>query len=98
MDDAQTFLVEFSKQYPAVKRVLLYGSRARGDAQDRSDFDVAIEAPGMTHQDWARFALEIQEKFPSLCRLDLLSLKPDTPEALRRRIQNEGIVLYERAA
>lgn len=34
-------------RYPAVERVWLFGSRARGDKFERSDIDLAVEAPRM---------------------------------------------------
>ena len=34
-------------RHPEVERVWLFGSRARGDNFERSDIDLAIEAPGM---------------------------------------------------
>ena len=33
----------WAKSYPIIKRVLVYGSRARGDYSDSSDLDLAIE-------------------------------------------------------
>src|SRR5258708_22995337 len=43
---------------PALDRVVLFGSRARGDAREDSDFDVAVflrdMGPGMT--EWYRLA------------------------------------------
>lgn len=35
--------VRKAKHIAGATRVLLFGSRARGDADDRSDFDIAIE-------------------------------------------------------
>ncbi len=35
--------VQQAKNIAGATRVLLFGSRARGDADDRSDFDLAIE-------------------------------------------------------
>ena len=32
---------------PSVHRVILFGSRARGDARPRSDVDLAVDAPGL---------------------------------------------------
>ena len=37
---------------PFIDEIWLYGSRARGDNGDRSDFDIAIICPNATHQDW----------------------------------------------
>ncbi|HEV2916259.1 MAG TPA: nucleotidyltransferase domain-containing protein [Candidatus Babeliales bacterium] len=30
---------------PYIEKIILYGSRARGDTRDRSDIDLAIECP-----------------------------------------------------
>lgn len=31
--------------YPSIEKVILFGSRARGDFADRSDIDLMIKAP-----------------------------------------------------
>ena len=77
-------------------RVILFGSRARGDHHDRSDYDIALDAPAVSSADWARFALEVREHFPSLCGLDLVRLTATTAADLRQKIQQEGRVIYER--
>lgn len=92
------FVAGCAARYPDVERILLYGSRARGDAGERSDFDLAVVAPGMTHAAWSRFALEMEEELPTLCGVDLLRLDEKTARDLRARITREGVVLYERAA
>ena len=33
---------EISKKYPEIEKVVLFGSRARGDNSSRSDIDLAI--------------------------------------------------------
>ena len=40
-------------RFPEVERVILYGSRARGDDGVGSDIDLAIDAPNMPHQTFA---------------------------------------------
>ena len=42
--------------HPAVERVWLFGSRARGDHFERSDIDLAIEAPGIDRGEWAKLS------------------------------------------
>lgn len=39
------WLVERLARHPAVRRVILFGSRARGDHRERSDIDFAFDAP-----------------------------------------------------
>lgn len=79
---------------PAVERVILFGSRARGDHGQRSDIDLAVEAPGATLADRARMA-ELVEDAPALVGIDLVRLD-EADAALRRSIELEGIVLHER--
>jgi predicted nucleotidyltransferase len=92
------FLAKKASQYPAVKKVLVFGSRARGDARQRSDFDLAVLAPGMEHATWSRFALDIEDGIPTLCGVDLVLLDDRVAAPLRARIEKEGVIIYERAA
>jgi predicted nucleotidyltransferase len=79
---------------PSVQRVILFGSRVRGDAHPRSDVDLAIEAPGASARDWLRLG-DIAEDADTLLSIDLVRLD-QAPEALRERILLEGRTLYER--
>ena len=79
---------------PAVRRVILFGSRARGDARPRSDVDLAVEAPGASAGEWLRLA-DIIEDADTLLSVDLVRLE-EAPEDLHRRILAEGRTLYER--
>jgi len=83
-------------EHPAVERVWLFGSRARGDAFERSDIDLAIEAPAMDRSEWVRLKLDFEDEAPTLLNLDLLRWE-ETPQDLRRRIRQEGIVVHERS-
>ena len=80
----------------SIHRAILFGSRARGDHQERSDFDLAIEAPGISDEAWARFALELRDKAPTLCGIDVVRLNSKTSKDLSSKIKNEGVKLYVR--
>jgi uncharacterized protein len=82
----------------AIEKVILFGSRARGDAQERSDFDLAVSAPTISPAEWARFATEMEENLPTLCHVDLVLLSAETPEPLREQIRRDGKLIYEQAA
>jgi predicted nucleotidyltransferase len=81
--------------HPAVERVWLCGSRARGDHFERSDIDLAIEAPGIDRGEWARLHLDLEEDADTLLLIDCVLLD-DLPESFRRRVHREGRLLYER--
>jgi predicted nucleotidyltransferase len=82
-------------RHPAIERVWLFGSRARGDNFERSDIDLAIEAPAMDHDDWLRIKLDFADEAPTLLLIDLVRLE-EVPEILREQILEEGIVIHER--
>ena len=76
---------------PGVRRVVLFGSRARGDAQPRADVDLALDAPGLTREGWVRLEA-VAEEADTLYRVDLVRLG-DAPPALRDQIAREGVAL-----
>ncbi|MGD9511716.1 MAG: nucleotidyltransferase family protein [Geminicoccaceae bacterium] len=88
------WLVGRLAEMPAVRRVLLFGSRARGDHGPRSDIDLAVDAPGASVADRARLA-ELVEDAPALVGIDLVRLD-QVDGRLRRAIESQGIVLLER--
>jgi predicted nucleotidyltransferase len=78
----------------AVERVVLFGSRARGDHGPRSDIDMAVDAPRAGVADRARMA-ELVEDAPALVGIDLVRLDL-AEDGLRCAIEREGIVLHQR--
>lgn len=78
-----------------VKRAWVYGSRARGDAAQGADIDLAIEAPALTPAELAQLRFEIEDS-PLILRSDLLRLD-DLPgdSRLRRNIAQDARLIYE---
>lgn len=74
-----------------LRRVYLFGSRARGDAREDSDVDLAFEH-GSSPAAWADFVNMAREQAPILLDLDLVDLSSATPE-LREQILKEGRLL-----
>ena len=74
-----------------VERVLLFGSRARGDYRRTSAIDLAV-----CGGDFCRFALDVDEETSTLLKYDIVDLDGPVQDALREAIEREGKVLYEK--
>ena len=94
-DKVLEYLVDAAKKQPLIKRVVLFGSRVRGDHHDRSDYDVAVESENMSHSDWAAWASGVREKVPTLCGLDLIWVNQCLSKGLLEKIVLEGKAIYE---
>jgi uncharacterized protein len=80
--------------FPEVERIILFGSRARGEASERADIDLAVECPAADIRRWFDIE-EAADSAPTLLKIDLVRL--DTaPAELAANIRSEGKVLYER--
>ncbi|MDX1655779.1 MAG: nucleotidyltransferase domain-containing protein [Candidatus Competibacteraceae bacterium] len=79
---------------PAVERIVLYGSRARGDHESRSDVDLAIAAPKADDRHWLQLVFDLEEA-DTLLAINPVRLEEVSAD-FRERILREGRVLYER--
>ena len=84
-------IIELARKY-GVKKVILFGSRARGDNWERSDIDLAISGGNRT-----MFSLDVDETdiVPTLLMFDVVDLDEPCNEDLRESINRDGVVLYE---
>ena len=74
-----------------VDKVILFGSRARGDYHRTSDIDLAVCGGNITH-----FTLDVEEQTPTLLKYDVVNLDGPVQTELREVIEQEGIILYEK--
>ena len=74
-----------------VKKVVLFGSRARGDYHRTSDIDLAV-----TGGEFDRFAVDVEEETSTLLEYDIVSLDRKMQPELKDSIEKEGRVLYEK--
>lgn len=73
------------------KKVILFGSRARGDYTRASDIDLAVSGGDMTG-----FTLDVKETTSTLLDFDVVDLNSPVQKELLTSIYKEGIVLYEK--
>ena len=75
------------------QRLVLFGSRARGDNRERSDIDLAVY--GMPEANRASFWLDAED-LPTLLKFDIVHIAPGMNETFLQNIEKDGITLYER--
>ena len=85
-------ITEAARRYAC--RVVLFGSRARGDHRPRSDMDIAFYG---TDSGYLAFA-EAMEHLPTLLEFDCVHITEHTSPELIHNIQKEGILLMSRGA
>lgn len=73
-----------------VSRLILFGSRAKGNYTEKSDIDLAISGG-----DIRSFMAQLDERAPTLLVFDLIDMDGSVSHELLSRIQEEGVVLYE---
>ncbi len=79
------------------RRVILFGSRARGDNVPKSDIDLAVDAPGEKLRAYFDLLADLNRDPPTLLGMDIVLLDEVGAE-FRARVEREGRVLYEQRA
>ena len=90
MDELYTKLADLAARYGA-QRLVLYGSRARGDFHARSDVDLAVY--GMPEKQRGSFSVEAED-LPTLLKLDIVHISENMDPAFLQNIEKDGVTLY----
>ena len=83
-------ICQLARKYQ-IEKVILFGSRARGDYKRVSDIDLAVVGG-----DFVSFSLDVDEDTSTLLKFDIVNLSGKVQEELLRSIKEEGVVLYEK--
>ncbi len=96
-------IVHWAEQHPIIRKVILFGSRARGTQSANSDFDLAIQVfPASPHHyaqlaymDWKERRVEDLEAALNQ-KVQLEWFAPGAGLAIERSIKDEGVTVYFR--
>lgn len=90
MQEIYTRLAALARRYGA-RRLVLFGSRARGDNRHNSDIDLAVY--DMPQVNRASFWMDAEE-LPTLLKLDIVHIEPGMNPAFLENIERDGVTLY----
>lgn len=82
-------LIAVLTQEPSIEKAILFGSRARGDAKDHSDIDLALLG--------SRIPLSVNTKLrdaAGLYLMDIVRINELENKDLLSNIERDGIVIY----
>lgn len=88
-------IVTIASRYPDISKIYLFGSRAHCDATERSDIDLAVQAPNLINRDWLDFCNEIENEVDTLLKIDVIRYDVAS-EQLLQEINNGHTLLYQR--
>lgn len=93
-DHAHQILLSTFQSYPEVQKVIVYGSRAKGNFSPGSDIDLVISNSEVSRQKLAEISDTLDESdFPYL--VDIQVYEDILNEKLIEHIMRVGKVLYE---
>lgn len=94
MDRVLSDIIKFTSKYN-VSKVALFGSRARGDFNEKSDYDIAISAP-LLNQEEKNMLLDEIEAIDTLYKLDVVFINAKTSSELLRNIEKDGVIIMDK--
>ena len=87
-----SYIVKTATELMDVNKIILYGSRARGDFHRTSDFDFAFEINDDREQ-WTRFYVDVPDNLVTLLDIDLVRMD-EVNESFKKNILRDGKVIY----
>ncbi|MBQ9228867.1 MAG: nucleotidyltransferase substrate binding protein [Eubacterium sp.] len=94
MDELLALIQNAALKYKSIRKLVLFGSRARGDDNKESDYDIAVF--GAVEQDQLLFKNAVDE-LPTLHKIDLVFVDEKTMNTpLYDSIQKEGKIIMSK--
>lgn len=91
-EDIITKIIEISKKHQEIEKVVLFGSRARGDNSTKSDIDLAIYSNKSIYS----FIEDVELNTRTLLEFDFSDMNLVKDEFFIEQVKNDGVVLYEK--
>ncbi len=90
------YMIEAFVKHPEIDKVILFGSRAMGNCKRSSDVDLAIIGDNVDRRIVATLLDDLNEEFPIPYYFDVIHYQGISNEELKKHIDTEGKVLWEK--
>ncbi|MGN0027634.1 MAG: nucleotidyltransferase domain-containing protein [Clostridium sp.] len=88
-------IYEIASKYKSIRKILLFGSRARKDNSPKSDIDLAIYIDGKSYE-LSDFIYDIENNTSTLLELDFTNINEIDDSFFIEQVEREGIPIYEK--
>lgn len=88
-----TELLKYFRTKPEIEKVVIFGSRAKGNYKNGSDIDLAIWTDN--HKTFFRYAGELEE-LPTPYKFDVIDFKELSHDGMIKNINQDGKLFYEK--
>jgi len=89
-------IYQIEMQYKNISKVILFGSRARGDNTDKSDYDIAVFSNNLSVSEQFKFLNEI-DNIDTLNKIDVIFIKEKhIGTELYQNIMKDGVVIMDK--
>lgn len=85
-------IIEICKRHSYIDKVILFGSRARGDNELKSDIDLAI----YSQRNISEFIEDIEMNTRTLLEYDYSHMNYIKDDFFKEQVKNDGVVIYEK--
>lgn len=96
MDTVLNEIKQIALRYKDINKIVLFGSRARGDNTDKSDYDIAVFSNNMDIDEECRFKDEIDD-MKTLNKIDVIFIKErHIHTEIYKNIMNDGVIIMDK--
>lgn len=85
-------IIKICERHEYIEKVVIFGSRARGDNDLKSDIDLAI----YSQQSLIEFVEDIEMNTKTLLEYDFSHMNTVKDQFFKEQVNKEGIIIYEK--
>lgn len=84
---------DMADEFNHIEKIILFGSRVRGDNRERSDIDLAV----YSIEDITEFIYKVETQVETLLKFDITNMNQLHDLSFKQEIESEGVVIYEKS-